>query len=202
MMIISTLFLAGCNKDDDRYYSEEAVALAKVVEGRYSGQWTGTIDGPKGTWGTWAHPGDTRVCNPLTQFDHGDIGIELWLENKETNLFKIEIGYTDIAEVTIDAPSSGGGKDNVYFKYFGRPIALDKNGKIHFDNILETNLYVGLGTYGSLSNYGFDNPQLKNITLQYNKSTGTISGSLEFVTTNDQGKKLKGMLKFENLMRD
>ena len=218
MMIISTLLLAGCNKDGDRYYSEEAVALAKVVDGKYEGLWTGKVNVPKETFLVEGSCGDgnggevpCKMSYHFSALAEGDIS--MYLHHQEgTNLFEMNISY-DVCRYNAHTIYGGRWADeyeetetfssHIYL----RPTAIDKNGQIHFDNIIELKeegscIFGPRQADGNTNICYIETVELKNTKVQYNRSTSTLSGSFEYVLTLNIGEKISGKIKFENLLRD
>ncbi|MBR4217610.1 MAG: hypothetical protein IKR71_01015 [Bacteroidales bacterium] len=219
LMSICTIFFTGCNKGGDRYYSEEAVALAEVVEGRFAGEWTGKIELPKELHrilnrenfeGFEYSDGYIDLVYKLISQNNENLKVYISQQHESTNLIDISFSLSpatysvtrvyDVWQNGIEYKGKDDfGEEDFYVDASCSPVAIDSKGKFHFDNVLTEE-----GDAGVVFGYGITSTsfELKNSSLKYNFSNGTISGEFQFTTVLSSGDKITGKVKFENLMRD
>ena len=181
MMIISTLLLAGCNKDGDRYYSEEAVALAKAMKGAYEGTWTGTVKGQQ------VHDGDVEFVGGGSS---GDCVLEIWnIEGTNSFDFRLKLIGAWLWVGDFD------GYESLPESIALKPVITDQKGRLHFDNVISAT--HGFDHYDSYKT----NVKIGKSSLKYNPSTTVMSGNLKFSYTDDDGDDITVDVKLENLIR-
>ena len=219
LMSVCIGFLTGCNKDDDRYYSEEAVKLAEVVEGSFAGEWTGKIELPKELHRVLNREnfedfqyseGYIDLVYKLISQDNANLKVYIDQQREGTNLMDISFSIypatysvTRVYDVWQNGIEYKGkddfGEEDFYVDADYSPVALDSKGKFHFDNVLTEE-----GDAGVVFGYGITSTtfELKNSSLKYNFSNGTISGAFQFTAVLSSGDKITGKVKFENLRRN